>query len=278
MPVAQLEVDLLGLTGCPLSMCVCSVANVEGKVNVPARRRLATVNQLQASTGLGGASHPPEETTLHIPRRMTATVTPAQLAGLTAVGFWEQLFAVLPATLHANMTAMLQLTSLPLSDYLLRNNVTQADMDAAVSRLQIEGTGLTLTSPRAGPSLVATTVIPTVDVEFSFTLLDQANQVGANTRITPWATRVLGSGVVFQSVKVAPFYSAFRDVADQSVTPVGQVISSFHNATLAHQLGSAKAANQLRQSLPFPTLLTVSVDIFIRAQVCINGGDIALVL
>jgi len=115
---------------------------------------------------------------------------------------------------------------------------------------------------------------------FSFTLLDQANTAGANVRVTPSATRFQGNGVVFQSVKVVPFLSAYRTVFDQGLTPVGQVAQAAHthNATLAAQLAKAKEQRFISQSLPFPTLLTVSVDIFIRAQIQINGGDIALVL
>ena len=118
------------------------------------------------------------------------------------------------------------------------------------------------------------------DQEFSFTLLDQANTAGANVRITPWATRFQGNGVVFQSVKVVPFLSAYRTVVDQGLTPVGLVAQAAHthNSTLAAQLAKAKEQRFVQQSLPFPTLLTVSTDIFIRSQVQINGGDIALVL
>ena len=40
------------------------------------------------------------------------------------------------------------------------------------------------------------------DLQFSFTLLDQANQAGANVRVTPYALRVGANGQIFQSVKV----------------------------------------------------------------------------
>ena len=258
-----------------------TVANIEGKVNVPAhrRRRLATVEALAASQPAGDAPPPPAEQTVHLPRRMTASVSPAQLAALTAGGFWERLFTVLPPSLHANLTTLLQQTSIPLGEYMLRQNVTQAEVDRALAGLH--GDNLTITQPVIGPHIGAVTVIPVLDVvrvgvtpwvravhvltpslppdqEFSFTLLDQANTAGANARITPWATRFQGNGVVFQSVKVVPFLSAYRTVVDQGLTPVGLVAQAAHthNATLAAQLAKAKEQRFVQQSLPFPTLLT----------------------
>jgi len=260
-----------------------SVANIEGKVNVPARRRLMTVETLKAQANTESAPAPPpssagEASTIRMPRRLTATVSPAQLAALTTTGFWERLLTVLPDSLHANLTTMLQQTSTPLAEFLLRQNVTQAEVDKAIGSLH--GAGLTIAQPIIGPPLGLVVVVPCVDVEFSFTLLDQANTAGANIRVTPSATRIFANGVLFQSFKVAPFVSAFRTIFDQGLTPVGQIAQAVHtrNVTLAAQLERAKAQRFVSQSLPIPTLLTVSADIFIRAQTQINGGDIALVL
>ena len=271
------QADLMGAL--PAVGNQITVANIEGKVNVPARRRrLATVEALAASQPALDAPAPPAEQTVHLPRRMTASVSPAQLAALTADGFWERLFTVLPPSLYSNLTTLLQQTSVPLGEYMLRQNVSQAEVDRALAGLH--GDNLTITQPIFGPQKGAVTVIPVLDVEFSFTLLDQTNTAGANARITPSATRFQGNGVVFQSVKVVPFLSAYRTVFDQGLTPVGQLVQAAHthNATLAAQLAKAKEQRFISQSLPFPTLLTLSVDIFIRAQIQINGGDIALVL
>ena len=153
-----------------------TVANIEGKVNVPAhrRRRLANVEALAASQPAGHAPPPPAEQTVHLPRRMTASVSPAQLAALTAGGFWERLFTVLPPSLHANLTTLLQQTSIPLGEYMLRQNVTQAEVDRALAGLH--GDNLTITQPVIGPHIGAFTVIPVLDVV----------RVG----VTPWVRAV----------------------------------------------------------------------------------------
>ena len=105
----------------------------------------------------------------------------------------------------ANLTKLLEAAASPLDEFLARSNSTMDDLQKSIAAY---GDGeLTITSPIKPPP-ADVTVIPCLDIEFSYTLLAQANQAGANARITPSATRFLGESV-FQSVKVVPFLSAF---------------------------------------------------------------------
>ena len=118
------------------------------------------------------------------------------------------------------------------------------------------------------------------------TLLAQPNQAGANIRITPFSTRFLGQSV-FQTVKVAPFASAFVGVPNLPYNLAGQASQAL-NATAAFlDTGAtqplsdfimAEKALVTAQLSPIPIIWTVEFDILIRAQVQVNGGDIALVL
>ena len=121
-------------------------------------------------------------------------------------------------------------------------------------------------------------------MEFSFTLLDQNNQAGQNVRVTPYALRVGGNGQIFQSVKVVPFLSAFVQTSTQQLTNLTALAVNATAGALrgdAGPAGTLAAATQMivdTQASPVPTVLTLSADVFIRAQLQVNGGDIATVL
>jgi hypothetical protein len=202
------------------------------------------------------------------------------------------------------------------------HGVSAADVDAHAAAFALDALGgsVTVQQPQL-PNILQTTVIPFVDVQFSFTLLEQANQAGANVRVTPYALRVGGNGQVFQSVKVVPFLAAFAQTTVQqaaNITALGLdaargLISG--NAAPAQTLADATKLILNVQASPLPTVFTLrrvspfflravrcasgsacvrvradacvrsallvcvrSMDIFIRAQIQVNGGDIATVL
>lgn len=256
------------------------VPNVEGKVNVPARRRLLTTAEATAA-GVGATDPSPVEMTLPTTRR--TSVDPATLAGLTRAGFWDAAAAILPPSLRTNFTALLNANAAPAASYMARNNISEMQVDAAHAALAgLSIHNITIQQPQL-PNILQTTVIPFVDVEFSFTVLDQANQAGANVRVTPFATRVGGNGQIFQSVKVVPFLAAFAQTTkEQLATSASQGLAAVSgllqgNGTAANEFAEAQAAIFDTQTSPLPTVVTISFDSFIRAQVQVNGGDIALV-
>jgi|APGre2960657444_1045066.scaffolds.fasta_scaffold00073_19 hypothetical protein len=164
------------------------------------------------------------------------------------------------------------------------HNVTQEDVDLAIA--QLGGHDLTITQPTK-PAIGSITVVPVLDIQFSFTLLDQANQAGANVRVTPWATRLQGNGQAFQSVKVVPFLAAFANLVPNGLNGLaadGQAALEAAAGLLQHNTSAAQAfiADKVdtvkTQLSPIPTILTAEFDIFIRAQIQFNGGDIGLVL
>ena len=126
----------------------------------------------------------------------------------------------------------------------------------------------------------------TVAVELSVTVLDQANQAGANVRVTPFATRFLGQSI-FQSVKVAPFASAFAQLVSTPNALAGEAANALNATAELIRSGDTgplsdvvreKAMLIATQASPIPTTLVIEFDLLIRAQVQVNGGDIALVL
>jgi hypothetical protein len=258
------------------------VVTVEGKVNVPARRRLlTTVEATAAGAGAGDAA----EVEVTLPTQRTVQADPATVAGLTRAGFFDAAAAVLPPTLRANFTRMLQAQATPASSFMQRHNISNDAVDAAHAALSADGSvdGITIQQPQF-PSMLQTTAIPFVDVQLSFTILDQANQAGANVRVTPFAVRAGANGQLFQAVKVVPFLAAFAQTSKQqlaSSASAGLAAAAGllqGNTTQAADFAQAQALIFDMQASPLPTALTVSFDVLIRAQLQVNGGDIATVL
>ena len=136
--------------------------SVAGKVNVPARRKLLTTADLVAAGADDTASAPPPPpppSHIELPRRLTADVSPAALAGLTQAGFWETLAALMPPALKGNFTSMLAAQARPAQEYMRRHNVSQADIDLYAAAFTPEG--LTLQQPQL-PNILQTTAIPFV--------------------------------------------------------------------------------------------------------------------
>jgi hypothetical protein len=100
------------------------------------------------------------------------------------------------------------------------------------------------------------------DVQFSFTLLDQANQAGANVRVTPFAVRVGANGQIFQAVKVVPFLGAFVQTTKQQLANTTSLAFNAAAGLLqgdlapAATLAAAQEAIFNTQTSPLPTLLT----------------------
>ena len=101
------------------------------------------------------------------------------------------------------------------------------------------------------------------DVEFSFTLLDQANQAGANVRVTPYAIRVGANGQIFQSVKIVPFLAAFAQTSKQQLASQAALALNATAGLLQGDFAPAAAfaqATELNigmQASPIPTVLTI---------------------
>lgn len=86
--VANGSVPLIGSGALPLAV-------VEGFVNVPARRRLLTRDEVPKHAA-------GEERTARLPRRLSAQVTPSLAAALAMDGFWPSLTNLLPPGVGAN--------------------------------------------------------------------------------------------------------------------------------------------------------------------------------
>ena len=258
------------------------VVTVEGKVNVPARRRrlLTTAEAVAAGAGASDAA----EVEVTLPTQRTANADPITLAALTRAGFWDAAAAVLPPAMRANFTALLRANSAPESAFLARHNISGQAVDAAHAALAaLAVDGITIQQPQF-PNVLQTTAIPFLDVQLSFTILDQPNQVGANVRVTPFAVRVGANGQLFQSVKVVPFLSAFaqttkQQLASSASSGLAAVAGLLQgNTTQAADFATAQAMIFDMQTSPLPTAITISFDVLIRAQLQVNGGDIATIL
>lgn len=100
-------------------------SNVQGKVNVPARRRLMAASQLQSAAEQGAVTPTDadvaaaaEAVNVTLPGRMMASVSPANMVALTAGGFWETLLNILPPGKSGNLTDLLQTNSVPLANFM----------------------------------------------------------------------------------------------------------------------------------------------------------------
>ena len=211
-----------------------SPLNVVGKVNVPARRRLMTVDDAIVATVANPVASVEPVT---MPRKLQSTLTPGAFAALYEAGIFTAFASLLPPSLQANLTRLLTENAVPFAKYLSMNNLTLDQIIELRKELGLEDSRLTVQLPQL-PNPLATTVIPCLDVELSFTLLAQPNQVGTNLRVTPFATRFLGQQV-FQSIKVAPFASAFISSTAQQTALLG---ASLLNATSGVLHGDASAA------------------------------------
>ena len=258
------------------------VVTVEGKVNVPARRRQLLTTEQAVAEGAGASDAAEVEVTL--PTQRTATADPVTLAALTRAGFWDAAAAVLPPALRANFTALLRANAAPESAFLARHNISGQAVDAAHAALAaLAVDGVTIQQPQF-PNVLQTAAIPFLDVQLSFTILNQLNQVGANVRVTPFAVRVGANGQLFQAVKVVPFLSAFAQTTKQQLASsasaglaaVAGLLQG--NTTQAADFAQAQAMIFDMQTSPLPTALTISFDVLIRAQLQVNGGDIATIL
>jgi hypothetical protein len=136
--------------------------------------------------------------------------------------------------------------------------LTRDQLDAAVAAY---GPGnLTIASPTF-PAPADVTVIPCLDVELSYTLLNQANQAGANVRVTPFATRFLGQSV-FQSVKVAPFAAAYALLVTTPNALSGDAASAINGtAALLSDGDPSQLAELLRAKQEVITLQAECVEI-----------------
>jgi hypothetical protein len=191
---------------------------------------------------------------------------------------------VLPPALRANFTALLRANAAPESAFLARHNISGQAVDAAHAALAaLAVDGVTIQQPQF-PNVLQTTAIPFLDVQLSFTILNQPNQVGANVRVTPFAVRVGANGQLFQAVKVVPFLSAFAQTTKQQLASsasagLAAVTGLLQgNTTQAADFAQAQAMIFDMQTSPLPTALTISFDVLIRAQLQVNGGDIATIL
>jgi hypothetical protein len=191
------------------------VVTIEGKVNVPAKRRRLMTTAEATAAGVGAEDAAEVEVTL--PTRRVTQADPATVAGLTRAGFWDAAAAVLPPALRANLTAMLNSHAMPAASFMARHNISGEAVDAAHAALAaLAVNGITIQQPQF-PNILQTTAIPFVDVQLSFTILDQVNQAGANVRVTPFAVRAGANGQLFQAVKVVPFLAAFAQTSKQQL-------------------------------------------------------------
>ena len=127
-------------------------------------------------------------------------------------------------------------------------------------------------------------------MEFSFTLLDQATQAGANVRVTPYALRVGANGQLFQSVKarmphaassvcgspdaagtvmsllaaqIVPFLAAFAQTTKQQLASQAALALNATAGLLQGDFAPAAAFAQATdmiismQASPVPTVLTL---------------------
>ena len=115
------------------------VVNVEGKVNVPARRRLLTTDEARAEAE--AAPPPPQEqpqpqqpVEVRLPRQLRSVVPPDAMAGLAAAGFWESLAAAMPPALSKNLTSLLSRTLLPAQARISSDDATAARARARLMR------------------------------------------------------------------------------------------------------------------------------------------------
>ena len=128
------------------------VPNIEGKVNVPARRRLQTTTAEPAAnrrTLLSAEAPAADEAVKGVPRKLHQTLSAADIGGLTANGFWEALSSVMPPQLMKNLTQLLEASARPVSEFLTRSNTTEEELRAAIAQYG-EG-NLTVTEPQVSP-------------------------------------------------------------------------------------------------------------------------------
>jgi hypothetical protein len=139
------------------------VVSVEGRVNVPARRRLLTTDEVTAAAQAAPTPPPaPEEIELQLPKQITSDVSPAMLAGLTRAGFWDSLTAILPPSMQKNLTALLDMTNRPAEEFLAHHNLSRSLVEEYTNTFTPDALGgVTVQQPQF-PNPLQTTVIPFV--------------------------------------------------------------------------------------------------------------------
>ena len=131
------------------------VDNIEGKVNVPARRRKLQVAVEEPAAGSrtlqSAAAEPTADEAVHgVPRKLHQTLSASDIGGLTANGFWEALSSVLPPDLMKNLTQLLEASARPVDEFLDRSGTTPTELQAAIAEYGPSG-DLTVTEPQKLP-------------------------------------------------------------------------------------------------------------------------------
>ena len=170
----------------------------------------------------------------------------ADLAALSAAGFWPALASLLPPSLRQRLAAALTAVhTAPAATYLLDRGISPESMASAAALLGIDALtldafqGFTLSQPQPPLSLLVTSFVPLFDVELTVRLLLQRNQLGASIRVGP-TFRVAGDGTITEGFLYQPQYTAF---ITQTVQLLAAAASGALRTTSAWLRGDAAAAS-----------------------------------
>ena len=155
------------------------------------------------------------------------------------------------------------------------------DAAALLSNLTVTGIQAPLLSP------LTAQFVPLFDVELTARLLAQINQNGLSMRLGP-VFRAGGDGTLTEGFFILPLFTTFVTTTVQQLAALGAAGLRVAAAVLRRDLTTVRAEAAATAALtkqffaanfgPTPASIAIALELVLRDQLSVNGGDIAAVV
>jgi hypothetical protein len=205
----------------------------------------------------------------------------AEVAALSAAGFFPALAAALPPAARARLTEALDAArSAPAAAFATANGIAPGALAAAASQLGINAlavdafANVTLAQPQGPLPLISTTFVPLFDVEMTVRLLLHQNQNDLSLRVGP-TFRVAGDGTVTEGFLYLPLFTSFITQTTQQLAAAASGVLNATAARLRRDAATAAAqaaANKAALEAYFGVQLgPLPLGVAVRHRACVRA-------